>query len=83
VCLVVIGHAIAWAQKPDIVLQTGHSSDTVGGVYIVAFSPDGKTIASGGADNTIKLWDIPTGTELRSLDGSSAVISLAFKYIGN
>jgi WD40 repeat protein len=29
-------------------------------VYSVAFSPDGKLLASGGADNTIILWDVET-----------------------
>jgi WD40 repeat protein len=28
------------------------------GVNSVAFCPDGKTLASGSADYTIKLWDI-------------------------
>src|SRR5262249_54864930 len=31
----------------------------------VAFAPDGKTLASAGADNTIRLWNLATGELLR------------------
>ena len=31
---------------------------TSNGVFSVAFSPDGQTLASGSADNTIRLWDL-------------------------
>jgi WD40 repeat protein len=37
----------------------------LGEVYAVAFSPDGKTLATGGRDRVIRLWDVETG-ELRA-----------------
>src|SRR2546428_3577989 len=52
-------------------------------VLSVAFSPDGKTLASGSGDNTVKLWEVSTGTELRTLKGHSyGVVSVAFSPDG-
>lgn len=45
----------------------GHSSD----VNSVAFSPDGKTLASGSDDKTIKLWNLASGQEIQTLEGHS------------
>jgi WD40 repeat protein len=48
----------------------------------VAFSADGRTLASG-SWKTIKLWEVATGRELRTLGGhSEAVNSVAFSADG-
>nr|WP_313954524.1 hypothetical protein [Aulosira sp. FACHB-615] len=57
----------------------GHNSR----VNSVSFSPDGKTLASGSDDKTIKLWDISTGKILKTLTGhSNSVNSVSFSPDG-
>ena len=51
--------------RPELVLQRGHSL----GVTCAAFAPNGNWIASGAADNTILIWQLPSGRQLRTLSG--------------
>jgi RNA polymerase sigma factor (sigma-70 family) len=51
-------------------------------VEAVAFSPDGKTLATGSADKTVKLWDVATGQLKGALRDTIQVYSLAFSPDG-
>jgi Tol biopolymer transport system component len=65
--------------KPEVFVQLGHSES----VEAVAFSPDGKLALSGSDDNTLKLWEVSSGREIRSFTGhSGSVEAVAFSPDG-
>ncbi|MBI2865638.1 MAG: protein kinase [Chloroflexi bacterium] len=58
-------------------------ADTQARVRSVSFSPDGKILASGSDNDTVKLWEVATGRELRTLAGhSDSVYDVAFARDG-
>ena len=67
-----VGRVQLWdvASGREIGAISGHGR----GVSKVAFSRDGKLLASGSTDSTIKIWDVATQKELRMLTGHSAPI---------
>jgi eukaryotic-like serine/threonine-protein kinase len=67
--------------------STGHEALTLkeptGWVQNIAFSPDGKRLASASADKTVKLWNLVTGERMCTLKGhTDSVLSVAFSSDG-
>src|SRR5688500_13733291 len=61
-------------QEPERTLE-GHRD----GILSVAYSPDGRLLASASRDGTIKIWNVETGDEQTTLEGHSGqVLRLAF-----
>ena len=52
-------------------------------VYSVCFSPDGRRLASGSYEGTVRLWDVETGACVRTLEGHGGpVYSVCFSPKG-
>jgi RNA polymerase sigma factor (sigma-70 family) len=75
--------AITKPAGPQPALPTYEAGLTLSGhtdpVSSVALTPDGKTLASGSNDETVKLWDVVTGKERDTLKGhDKPVFAVAF-----
>lgn len=74
----------AWRRATGVALYdvaTGREIRTIAGDFAaIAFSTDGKLLASGGP--TIRLWELPAGRQLRSFPGCADMRLLRFSADG-
>ena len=77
------GSAEIWDARRRERLVTLRPSFAELGGYAVAFSPDGRSLATGGLHTDVYIWDVHTGRLLRELEqGSAGVRTLDFSPDG-
>jgi WD40 repeat protein len=68
--ILIFGQPI-FAQKEEVVVQSGH----FGKINHLAFSPDGRLLASCSEDQTLRIWHLPTGKLMATFQNPGAIAS--------
>jgi WD40 repeat protein len=69
-----------WRARKLMAILSGHRQS----VFSLDFSPDGKTLASGSSDRTVKLWNVALRREVATLPlgGDSERGDERIRYVG-
>jgi WD40 repeat protein len=83
------GRHVARIRNKFLEMYDGHTNQLRWNVpleewsFALAFSPDNRSLATGGRDAVMRLWDVATGRAVQGRDGHSGPISsLAFSQDG-
>ena len=69
-----MGHILDNPHFPIIASIPGYDDHQLI-IDILAYSPDGRMVASGSVDKNIRLWDVRTGNELTAINGHTGAIT--------
>jgi len=64
---------VVWdaASGAEVLTMQGHAAK----IRTIAWSPDGRRLASGSEDHCVKIWDAINGKELLTLDGHTGNVT--------
>lgn len=77
------GNLVVMDARTGAVVRRFPSSDGQGGLGTMAFSPDGKRLATGTDDGRVTVWDVTAGEALAPFGGHDGIVTgLAFSPDG-